>query len=103
MTQYYLACEQTPYLFDTESGRVFRLRQDEIIDVTHTAIPSRLRLNAEEISRHEALRMAGLNSSDVDIITGCVDNCLEAFSGERRYPATADGLTPISAGAPTAA
>ena len=97
MTQYFLACECTPYLFDTESGRIFRLQQAEIIDVTHTAVPGRLRLNAVEISRQEALCMAGLSDDDVDLLTGVVETCLDRFAGERLSPGVSD-LANSSAG-----
>jgi hypothetical protein len=86
MAQYFFACDHRPYLFDTESGRVFQLQQAEFIDVTHTALPSRLRFNAEEIGRREALRMAGLNGVEIEPLTGLVDNCLEAFAGEGGHP-----------------
>lgn len=91
MAQYFFACDHRPYLFDTEAGRVFQLQQGEFIDVTHTTLPNRLRFNAEEISRREALRMAGLNGAESDPLTGRMDNCLEAFAGEGGYPHGSSG------------
>jgi hypothetical protein len=86
MAQYFFAFDHRPYLFDTESGRVFQLQQAEFIDVTHTTLPNRLRFKAVEISRREALRMAGLNGAESDPLTGLVDNSLEALAGEGGYP-----------------
>ncbi len=82
MTQYFFACDHTPYMFDTEIGRIYQLQATELIDVTHTAVPRRLRLDAAEITRREALRLAGLNAAEIDLLTGAVDDCLAALRGE---------------------
>jgi hypothetical protein len=91
MAQYFFACDHRPYLFDTESGRVFQLQRAEFIDVTHTALPSRLRFNAEEISRREAWRMAEQSDTATDPLRGLADTCLEAFAEGGRFPQARSG------------
>jgi hypothetical protein len=58
MAELFFKHNTTPYLFDTKLSKLFRLKDDNRVEIKSPEILSNVRLGATEIDRERAFRLA---------------------------------------------
>ena len=58
MTELYFKYKTIPYLFDTEQLKLFRLIDNQRIEIKNPEILHKVRLGSSEINRERAFRLA---------------------------------------------
>ena len=86
MAELYFKYKQTPYLFDTEQIKLFRLKDGRRIEIDNLDTIQKVRLRSIEINRELALRLA----FEHEIGSLAVDD-----GGKKSSPPHSAGKSPI--------